>query len=234
MKKTYYALAAIFFSVICAVTFILNTGYEKAHTVTPLKQDSLVFPENVNKLMIVAHPDDETLWGGAHLLEGDWLVVSLTHGSDSTRSSEFREAVSSGGNIPMLLNYPDKVNFTRDDWSLVSEYIKDDICSIIESKKWEIVATHNPAGEYGHIHHKLTSSFVTESFKVYSTGTLYYFGDYYSAKKLPEAKVLLTPIEKEKLDQKLEICSIYRSQKRTVQKLSHMLPYEEWEVAMLK
>mgnify|MGYP000169896743 CR=1 FL=1 len=26
------------------------------------------------KLMVVAHPDDETLWGGAHLTEGGWLL----------------------------------------------------------------------------------------------------------------------------------------------------------------
>lgn len=32
------------------------------------------------KLMIVAHPDDETLWGGAHLLEDDYLVVCITCG----------------------------------------------------------------------------------------------------------------------------------------------------------
>ena len=33
------------------------------------------------KLMIVAHPDDESLWGGCHLLEGDWHVVSVTNAS---------------------------------------------------------------------------------------------------------------------------------------------------------
>ena len=31
-----------------------------------------------NKLMIVAHPDDETLWGGGHLIDGDYVVVCVT------------------------------------------------------------------------------------------------------------------------------------------------------------
>lgn len=34
---------------------------------------------NCSNLMIVAHPDDETLWGGAHLSDGGWFVVCLTN-----------------------------------------------------------------------------------------------------------------------------------------------------------
>lgn len=34
------------------------------------------------KLMIVAHPDDETIWGGSHLLKGHYLVVCLTNGNN--------------------------------------------------------------------------------------------------------------------------------------------------------
>ena len=53
-----------------------------ALTMTDLAQLDL---SQAKKLMIVAHPDDETLWGGAHLLEGDYLIVCLTHGSDAVR-----------------------------------------------------------------------------------------------------------------------------------------------------
>lgn len=31
-------------------------------------------------------------------------------------------------------------------------------------KHWGMVATHNPDGEYGHIHHKMTSRLMTESY----------------------------------------------------------------------
>ena len=37
---------------------------------------------NCTKLMVVAHPDDETLGGGAHLTEGGWFVVCLTNGDN--------------------------------------------------------------------------------------------------------------------------------------------------------
>ena len=41
--------------------------------------------------MIVAHPDDEMLWGGAHLLNGNYLVVCITCGRSKTRDKEFKE-----------------------------------------------------------------------------------------------------------------------------------------------
>ena len=34
--------------------------------------------ESPKYLMIVAHPDDETIYGGAHLLTDDYTVVSIT------------------------------------------------------------------------------------------------------------------------------------------------------------
>ena len=44
---------------------------------------------NCTKLMVVAHPDVETLWGGAHLTEGGWFVVCLTNGYNEVRKNEF-------------------------------------------------------------------------------------------------------------------------------------------------
>lgn len=40
-------------------------------------------------MMITAHPDDETLWGGGHLLEGEYLVVCMTHGWNEKRRTAF-------------------------------------------------------------------------------------------------------------------------------------------------
>ena len=41
--------------------------------------------DKVNNLMIVAHPDDELLWGGAHLIRDNYLVVCITCGTSFTR-----------------------------------------------------------------------------------------------------------------------------------------------------
>lgn len=52
------------------------TGDRSGH-VTIRELDSLQL-EDCTKLMVVAHPDGETLWGGAHLLDGKYFVVCLT------------------------------------------------------------------------------------------------------------------------------------------------------------
>ena len=39
--------------------------------------------------MIVAHPDDETLWGGADLMKESYFVVCLTNNYHTKRSKEF-------------------------------------------------------------------------------------------------------------------------------------------------
>jgi hypothetical protein len=43
------------------------------------------------KLMIVAHPDDETLWGGANLFKDRYFVVCLTNGFNLKRANDFKE-----------------------------------------------------------------------------------------------------------------------------------------------
>ena len=48
-----------------------------------------------NKLLVVAHPDDEVLWGGANLLrEPGWLVISATNASNAGRKTEFQKTMS--------------------------------------------------------------------------------------------------------------------------------------------
>ena len=42
--------------------------------------------KDTHKLMIVAHPDDETIWGGAELLKDNYLVVCITCGRSKNTS----------------------------------------------------------------------------------------------------------------------------------------------------
>ena len=203
----------------------------KAYHVDPLKEEQLVEigAKNCNKLMIVAHPDDELLWGGAHLSEGGYLVVCITNGKNETRREEFKTVVEKSGNTPLILNYPDKVLGKRDDWTNVRDKIEDDISLIMNYKKWDFIVTHNPKGEYGHIHHIMTSESVTKLFdKLVPAQKLYYFGKYYKAVDLPSVKDKLTPISDKELEFKESLSKYYESQKDTIEKLSHMMPYEEW------
>lgn len=68
------------------------------------------------KLMIVAHPDDETIWGGNHLLKGHYLVVCLTNGNNPTRRKEFMKIMKETHNQGLIFDYPDKTNGKRDSW----------------------------------------------------------------------------------------------------------------------
>ena len=196
----------------------------------PLSQEQLddIDISNASKLMIVAHPDDETIWGGAHLLDGGYLVVCITNGYNTERADEFLRAVEQSGNTPLILSYPDKIFFMRDDWSDAKNGIESDISRIMSAKHWDFIVTHNPKGEYGHIHHKMTNALTVQAFnETCGADKLYFFGDYYKASDIEKAGVSVIPDEV--MQKKLELCDIYSSQKRTMEKLSHMFPFENWK-----
>lgn len=133
---------------------------------------------NCTKLMVVAHPDDETLWGGAHLTEGGWFVVCLTNGYNEVRKNEFYEVIKESGNVGLILKYPDLVGGKRSDWATSKPQIAKDLDLLMKYKHWGMVATHNPDGEYGHIHHKMTSRLMTECYYKNSFKILYLIFDY--------------------------------------------------------
>lgn len=210
-------------SIICILTYLYK----------PYKVDkdfSKINLEGYNKLMIVAHPDDEMLWGGAHLIEDDYLVVCITCGGDKIRVNEFKNVMKATNNKYIMLNYPDKTNGERDNWDKVYDDITKDINEIIDLKSWETVVTHNPQGEYGHIHHKMTNAIVTELMEnKEKTGKLYYFGRYHSKKKINEFYSEMTPIEDIYFKQKRQILGMYTSQYFIQTMFDHMYGYEDWE-----
>ena len=101
--------------------------------------------------------------------------------------------------------------------------IEKDIAYIIKRKNWKMVITHNPKGEYGHIHHRLTSQIV--SLKC-SYKNLYYFGKYYKKKRIP---INLKKIDKENYNLKTQLIKrYYSSQKGVVKLFKHMILYENF------
>ena len=185
---------------------------------------------NCTKLMVVAHPDDETLWGGAHLTEGGWFVVCLTNGYNEVRKNEFYEVIKEFGCEGMILSYPDLLaNGQRSTWTTECTSIAKDLNTVLKYKHWGMVATHNPNGEYGHFHHKMTSKLVTEEFyKTYWGTNLYYFGNWYSARRLPIMEDSLRKVPEAALEKKLEALKLYTSQKGAVASNIHMAEYENW------
>ncbi len=226
-KRVFFFIAVIIIFIAATVTsYAVNKG--NRYVTQCFKEIDL---SGVNKLMIVAHPDDEMIWGGAHLLRGDYLVVCVTAGRNPTRAKEFEKAMQATGDKYIMLGYPDKTFGRRDDWKNCREDIRNDIKQIIAMKNWELIVTHNPEGEYGHQHHKMTNQIVTDVYNQYfsNENNLYYFGKYYSKKNIDKVKGDLVQQNKELVRQKITIIkNVYKSQGFVSDKFGQMFDYEEW------
>ncbi len=182
--------------------------------------------EGYDNLMIVAHPDDETLWGGLHLIEDNYLVVCITCGPNKVRVNEFTSVMHETNDRYIMLGYPDKTNGERDNWNTSRDGITKDLKAIMELKDWNIIVTHNPQGEYGHQHHKMTNQIVTQL--VNDKTKLYYFGRYHSKTKMTNYIEDMTPSDNN-IQKKKDLIGLYRSQVFIQTSFDHMYEYEDWE-----
>lgn len=182
------------------------------------------------KLMIVAHPDDETIWGGAHLLESDYLVVCITCGADKTRVKEFKKVMKETDDQYIMLGYPDKVLGIRSSWKEDEIKIYNDLQQIISLKDWDLIVTHNVNGEYGHIHHKKTNKIVTQIYNDYNiTEPLYFFGKYYTKGNLAKLENKPKEIDEELYKKKVDnLIEVYKSQSFIKESFNQMFRYEDW------
>lgn len=224
VKKYKYIIVLVFlFLVLLGVCFYF-------HFFAPyqVKKDfSNLDLKGYDKVMIVAHPDDDILWGGAHLIEDNYLVVCVTCGAVKYRVNEFISVMHETNDRYVMLGYPDKTNGERDNWDSVRDSIRQDLEEILSLKDWKLIVTHNPQGEYGHIHHKMTSSLVTDV--AIDKNKLYYFGRYHSKKKVPLYYDEMAPINDSVLKRKKQLIGLYKSQYFIQTAFDHMFGYEDWE-----
>ena len=123
---------------------------------------------DVDKLLIVAHPDDELLWGGINLLsQPGWLVVCSTHASDPVRSAEFYNTMSYC-NVTRYIMFDVEDTYTEDSDEADRMYDGTPFEAALKKLKnepWKLVLTHEEGGEYGHEHHRKVHRMVKSIFK---------------------------------------------------------------------
>jgi len=113
-----------------------------------------------NVAIIVAHPDDETLWaGGTILSHPSWkcFIICLCRGNDSDRAPKFYEALNvlkSEGIMGDLDDGPEQKPLDEKD-------VETAIIDLLPPLNFDLIITHNPAGEYTkHLRHEETSKAV--------------------------------------------------------------------------
>lgn len=209
--------------------FLLFNGFDVKAKVEVLKPDDLkyklLFKNNYKykNLMVVAHPDDDLLFGGTELMKDDYVVVCVTCGTSKTRLKEFKRMMNYFEDEYITLGYPDLVEGKKSEWIDEYDLITRDIKNIINLKEWDKIVTHNPDGEYGHIHHKMTNRIVTGLTD--DKSKLYYFNKTYSTKYYKENNISKT-LDDKMCNKKRELFDKYYKSQVGL-KVRHLSDYEK-------
>ena len=111
--------------------------------------------------VIVAHPDDETLWAGGTMLTNltwNWNVVCLSRKSDTERSIKFKKAVQILG----ARGFMGDLNDGPEQHPLVESEIETAILALLPSRSFDLLVTHSLLGEYTrHLRHEEVGKAVT-------------------------------------------------------------------------
>ncbi len=97
--------------------------------------------------VIVAHPDDETLWAGGTLLmqpDSCWTVVTLTRKSDPDRAPRFYKALEHYGATGIMGDLDDGPQ----QKPLRTIEVENMILALLPSQRYDLILTHALWGEY--------------------------------------------------------------------------------------
>ena len=114
---------------------------------TPTNHEELIHSPRQRAAVVVAHPDDETLWCGGYILahpEFNWRIVTLCRASDPDRGPKFHRVLEQLGAVGEMADLDDE----PDQVPLPIEQIQAAITRLLDGNSYSLILTHGPRGEY--------------------------------------------------------------------------------------
>jgi LmbE family N-acetylglucosaminyl deacetylase len=109
--------------------------------------DEVIPGPRLRAAVVVAHPDDETLWCGGYILahpKFDWRIVTLCRASDPDRAPKFRRVLEQLGAVGEMADLDDE----PDQVPLPIEQILETTARLLAGSSYSLILTHGPKGEY--------------------------------------------------------------------------------------
>ena len=107
--------------------------------------------------VIVAHPDDETLWAGGTILmhpQSVWTVITLCRKSDTDRATRFYRALEKLNATGAMGDLDD----SAEQIPLDEREVEGTILRLLTADRFDLIMTHGLCGEYTrHLRHEETA-----------------------------------------------------------------------------